>query len=217
MKTPKILYIEGRSKLKDEDYFIDESFIKNLPKELVLVYSIQFKGQAEAMKRALERSKIKILSFRQVLGCTKLSDKEKGHAILLIGQGSFHALNLLSQAKGKPVIIYSNGSSRLMRKADLEDIEKKKQAALSRFFASDKIGIIVSTKPGQEKLKEAIELKKKISKKYPEKKVFIFISNSINPNDFQNFDAEIFINTACPGLALDSARILNSDDILQFL
>jgi len=215
-KKINVLYIEGKSKLKDEDYFIDSNFIKTLPKEVLLAYSVQFKGQAQAMRNALEKNKIRILGFKQVLGCTKLAEKEKRCPILLIGNGMFHALNLAVQSR-HPVLLYSNGSSRLIGKKDIESIEKKKSAALSKFFSLDEIGILVSTKPGQEKLKEAEKLKEKILKKYPQKKVFIFISDSINMHEFQNFGIEIFINTACPGLALDSAKILNADDILPFL
>jgi diphthamide biosynthesis enzyme Dph1/Dph2-like protein len=222
-KKINVLYIEGKSKLKDEDYFIDSNFIKTLPKEVLLAYSIQFKGQAQAMRNALEKNKIRILGFKQVLGCTKLAEKEKHCPILLIGNGMFHALNLVVQSK-HPVLLYSNGSllysngsSRLIGKKDIEAIEKKKSAALSKFFSLNEIGILVSTKPGQEKLKEAEKLKEKILEKYPQKKVFIFISDSINMHEFQNFDINIFINTACPGLALDSAKILNIDDILPFL
>lgn len=212
----KVLYIEGKSNLKEEAYFIDPNFIKNLPKELVLLYSIQFKGQAIAMKRALKKAHIKIIAFRQVLGCTKLAEKEKSHTILLVGQGSFHAINLVLQSE-HPIIIYSNGSSRAIGKKDVEHINKNKQAALSKFFMLEEVGILVSTKPGQEKVKQALELKKKINKKYPEKKVFIFVSDSINTSEFQNFSTAIFINTACPGLAYDSPKIVNSDDVLPFL
>ena len=213
-KTPAILYIEARSsKTKPEDYYIDPKFIKNLPKDIFLVYSIQFKQQAEQMKKALEAGNIRIRGFQQVLGCSELKTP---YAILLIGQGRFHALNLALQNE-RPVIIYSNGSSVIVGRKEIEEYRKKKQAALSRFFMEDKIGILVSTKPGQNRLEEAEALKKKLERKYPQKKFFIFISNNINLHEMSNFDADLFINTACPGLSYDSPRILNTDDILPFL
>ena len=213
-KTPAILYIEALdNKTKPEDYFIDPNFIKNLPKDVFLTYIIQFKGQAETMKKALEANNIRVRGFQSVLGCSELKTP---YPILLIGQGRFHALNLAIQ-NNKPVIIYSNGSSIAVGRKEIEEHNKKKQAALSQFFMKDKIGILVSTKPGQNRLKEAEALKKKLEKKYSQKKFFIFISNTLNLYETQNFDVPIYINTACPGLALDSPKILNTDDILPFL
>lgn len=208
------MYIEAKSKNQPSEHPIDENFIKTLPRELFLVYSIQFKGQAETMKKALESKGIKVKGFQQVLGCTKLKTQ---FPILLISQGRFHALNLAVQNPKYPLIIYSNGSSLAITRKEIEEIQKNKQLMLNKFLHANTIGILVSTKPGQENIKQAEELKNKINKKYPEKKVFIFISSSINISEFENFDIDIFINTACPGLARDSFKIINSDDILAFL
>jgi diphthamide biosynthesis enzyme Dph1/Dph2-like protein len=82
---------------------------------------------------------------------------------------------------------------------------------------SKKIGIIISTKPGQENIKKSELLKEKISKKYPEKQVFFFISNHINLAEFENFSIDFWINSACPGLLNDSRKLSNIDDIISFL
>jgi len=211
----KVLYIEAQQKLgKNEAYFIDPNFIKQLPKDVYIVYTIQFKGQALAMRDALKKHGNTIQGFAQVLGCSKLKTP---YTILLIGQGHFHALNLALQNPQHPVLLYSNGSSLAVGAREIEKYQINKKNALNLFFASDKIGIIVSTKPGQENMKQAKALAKKIEKKYSEKRVFIFVSNNINTTEFQNFDVPVFINTACIGLAYDSPKILNSDDILEFL
>jgi len=209
----KVLFIEGKSKAKQEDYFIDSGFINKLPDRVFLAYLAQFKGQANAMKKAIEKSGREIAGFQQVLGCTKLSVPQQ---IILIGNGSFHALNLAMQNK-LPILLYSNGSSRLIGEKDIAELKKKKQAALSTFFASKNIGIIVSTKPRQENLKLAEEVKQKINAKYPEKQVFFFISNTINIAELENFTIDFWINTACPRISEDSRKILNPDDISEFL
>lgn len=212
----KILYIETRSKTKPEEYFIDENFIKRLPKQIFLAYSIQFKGQAETMKKALEKQGIRVIGFRQVLGCTKLRVVPPC-TILLIGQGRFHAFNLAVQNPKHPLIIYSNGSSLAIGKRELDELRKKKQTSLSIFLSSKEIGILVSTKPGQENLKKAELLASKIEKKYPQKKAYIFISNNISMRELENFKIKSWINTACPGIASDNPRIANADDISEFL
>ena len=212
----KILYIEARQKLqkKEDEKPIDLNFIAKLPKDIYIVYSIQFKEQALAMLDALKKHGNIIRGFTQILGCTRLKTP---YPILLVGQARFHATNLALQNPEHPIIIYSSGNSFVFSQKEIEKIKQNQKAALNLFFASDKIGILVSTKPGQEHLSSALSLKNKIEKKYPEKKVFIFISNSINTAEFQNFDVPVFVNTACKGLAYDSPKIINSDDILEFL
>jgi len=209
----KLLFVEGRSKASPEDYFIDSNFIGKLPQKVFLAYLAQFKGQAESMKKAIKKTGRKILGFQQVLGCTKLQTPCQ---IVLIGNGSFHALNLAMQNK-LPILLYSNGSSRLIGEKDISEIKKKKQAALSKFLVSNNIGILVSTKPGQENLKAAEGIKKKINAKYPEKQVFLFISSTVNTAEFENFPIDSWINTACPRISEDSHKILNPDDILELL
>ena len=72
------------------------------------------------------------------------------------------------------------------------------------FLNADKAGILVSTKPGQENLKEAIEFKKKTKKK-----TYIFICNNINTSEFENFGLKAWVNTACPRLDMNDYRIVN--------
>ena len=211
----KILYIEAKSKLNPEAYNIDKNFIEKLPKEVFLCYTIQNKPQAEAMKKALEHYNIAVAGFQQVLGCTKLRVKE-GIAIILIGQGRFHALNLALQNK-RSIIQYSNGSSTIVGQKEITEYQEKMKNSLNLFLHAKDIGIIVSTKPGQEQFKKSQQLKKIIEKKYPEKSVVLFISNNINVHEFENFSINFWINSACPGLINDSPKLLNIDDILEFL
>lgn len=211
----KVLYIEARSKTKGKEFFIDPSFIKTLPKRVFLTYSIQFKSQAEAMKKALMAKNIAVEGFQQVLGCSKLKVKEN-IPIILVGQGRFHALNLAIQ-NNRPIILYSNGSSMVIGEKELKEHEKKKEASANLFLHAKSIGIIVTSKPGQENLKLAEDIKEKIMKKYPEKKVFLFISGNINVAEFENFHIDFWINTACPGISINSPRLANPDDIHEFL
>ena len=203
----KVLYVEAKK--KQESLPIN---IALLPKELFLAYSIQYKSQAQSIKKKLEASKIKVSGFQQVLGCTKLKSKLP---ILLVGSGKFHALNLALQ--NTQVYIYNNSTITQVDPKELENLNQKKKAALNRFLSLDRIGILVSTKPGQENITQAEALKERIENKYPEKRVYIILSNHINISEFENFDIDFFINTACPGLLNDSSKIINSDDILPFL
>ena len=203
----KIIYLETKRKLK-EAINIDTS---KLPKELFLAYSIQYKSTAEELKKQLSQKGIAIKGFKQVLGCTKLKSH---YPILLIGSGRFHALNLAIQ--NKDVYIYNSSVVKIEGK-ELENLKKSKISAINRFLNSSTIGILISTKPGQENLKRAEQLKSIIAKKYPEKQVYLLISNTISLAELENFNLDFFINSACPGLLNDSNKIANIDDIFEFL
>ncbi|MBM3247570.1 hypothetical protein FJZ17_03480 [Candidatus Pacearchaeota archaeon] len=209
----KVLFIETQKKLNKEEM---PSFdgLNLMPKELFLAYSIQYKSLAELIKKELESSGHKIAGFQQVLGCSKLKLK-KGLAILLIGTGRFHALNLALQ--NSRVYVFDEGNITLINASEIENLRKQRQLQLNKFVLAKKLGILISTKPGQENLAKAELLKKKISKKYPEKQVFFFISNNINPAEFENFDINLWINSACPGITNDSQKLVNIVDILDFL
>ena len=80
------------------------------------------------------------------------------------------------------------------------------EGALIKYLSSKEIGIIVSTKPGQNKLKKALELKKKIK----DKNCHIFLADTVNPAEFENFPfIECWINTACQRFADDKKGVLN--------
>ena len=95
-----------------------------------------------------------------------------------------------------------------MEKISREDVgvfEKKQKAAYVKFLNADKIGILISTKPGQQNLKKALDFKKSMNNKKP----YLFIANNINTNEFQNFGLTSWVNTACPRLDMESNSIIN--------
>ena len=65
---------------------------------------------------------------------------------------------------------------------------------------SKKIGVIVSTKPGQEKLQLALKLG------YP-----VFVCNEVDENELENFQMDYWINTACN--RIEGKNIINLEDL----
>lgn len=209
---PAILYLEAQKKQRS---FNKQAFEQaSLPKEIYLAYSIQYKPLALEVKRFLESKKIAVKGFTQVLGC---SDIKTDFPILLVGSGKFHAINLA--LSNKEVYIYNSSLNQIekINEAEIRVIRAKTQAKLSKFFLLNEIGMLVSTKPGQNNLTRALLLKSKIEKQYPEKKIFIFISNNFNLSETENFNIQLFINTACRGLANDSSAIISSEEIEKLL
>ncbi len=203
-KSPlKILYIEAKSNL---NFQLPLKEIKKLPKELILLYSIQYKRLAESIKKQLELNKIQISKFRQVLGCSKIKTSPP---VLLISTGRFHAQNIYLQA----LIIYilENRKITQISQEEINKLKIQRKTALMKFLNAENIGILVSTKPGQNNLKKAIKLKNKLKNK--RKQAYIFLSNNINTNEFENFPVDSWVNTACEGLVYDSSNIINMNEI----
>lgn len=200
----KVLYIE--SKLRDLNINLSKEEVSKLPKKLFIAYSIQYKGLIPKIVGQLEKNNIKITKTQQVLGCSNVNTKDP---ILLIGAGRFHAKNLYIQAP--EVYVLENSKIVKISEDEIESFKRKRKAALANFLNSDNIGILVTTKPGQENLSLAISLKEKIEKK--NKNAFIFISESIDTSQFENFNIGSWVNTACPGLSSDNSKIINYQDI----
>jgi len=198
----KTIFIPAKYKSKVNKSKI-KSLSKKLPKNIAIAYSIQYKGIAFDIKALLSNN---ITKITQVLGCSKPKLPKNTQAILLIGSGRFHALSLAQETK-LPIYILENNKLTKISKQELELFERRQRASYVKFLNSEKIGILVSTKPGQQNLKKALDFKKKCKNQ-----TYLFISNDVNANEFENFTLDCWVNTACPRLDMDIS-IINIDKI----
>jgi len=202
----KALFINAERKVEKPKI---SEISKKLPKKLHILYTIQYKGITENIKQQLEKTGVKITAIEQILGCSKITPKAP---ILLISSGKFHLTQALSNiAKPTPIYYYNaeTGKTEKIGKEHIEDLKKKEKARLSKFYSSENIGMLISTKPGQNKLKQALQEKKNLKKKFKDKNFYIFMFETINLNELVNFPIDIWINFACPGLYFDSPKIIN--------
>jgi len=181
----------NKSKIKD--------LSKKLPKDLAIAYSIQYQELAFEIRKILANHNI--TSIIQILGCSQPKFPKNTKAVLLIGSGRFHAVSLAYETKLPVYILEKNQLTNISEK-DIELYEKKNKASYVKFLNANNIGILISTKPGQENLKRALNLKKKLKKNS-----YLFISNAINISEFENFALDAWINTACPRIDMDSSVI----------
>ncbi len=176
-----------------------KSLSKKLPKNIAIAYSIQFKDVASEIKSSLSNN---VTQITQVLGCSSPTFPKATQAILLIGSGRFHALALASETS-LPIYILEKDQLSLISEKEIDSFQKRKKAAYLKFLNAEKVGILVSTKPGQEKLKQAINIRKKIK----DKSSYLFLGNNLNPSELENFPLTSWINTACPRLDFDLQAI----------
>jgi len=203
----KTLFI---SLLSKENPQIDNSLFNKLPKNLAIAYSMQYKQLAISIKKILVKNH-KITFFTQTLGCSSPKISKQTQAILLVSDGKFHAVSLAYETN-IPIFLYNNNRIEQISQKEIDKLKQNKKASYVKYLSSNNIGVLISTKPGQQKLKKAIELKNKLNKK-----IYFFISNNINLGEFENFpQIQSWINTACPRMdfAHDS-RIINLNDLQE--
>ncbi|MFW6225730.1 MAG: diphthamide synthesis protein [bacterium] len=203
----KKLFIPTEYKLE-----LDKSKIKKtlnkLPSNLIIFYTSQYKEIAKEIKNILKNKNI--IQFQQVLGCSKINQNKKAKAILFIGSGNFHSIGILLNTN---ILVYTyypeKNFLKKITKEQSEKLRKKQKASYMNYLNSEKIGFLISIKPGQNKLEKAISLKNKIKNK----KTYLFLGNNFNISEFENFSIDSWINTACPRLDINSNKIINYQNL----
>jgi 2-(3-amino-3-carboxypropyl)histidine synthase len=194
--------------------------IDQLPQKLIVALPVQFIDSKEPIKNQLEEAG-KIVSFLeskhgiypgQILGCDIAKVKKDFDAFLYIGDGLFHPTALLYEHE-KLVFCYNpfDNALNILDNHYREAIQKRRKGQLVKFYSSQNIGILVSTKPGQNNLSRAKKLKDILTKEG--KNAYIFIADTIQPQQLNDFNfIDCWINTACPRIAED-INVLNMADV----
>jgi len=218
---------------------VPDIIVNKLPDRLMLFGSVQFVYQLPDIEKQLEKKGKKILMVKsknflydgmisekgQLLGCNAETFDTKNHgnefdAILYIGDGIFHPQALLVNNR-KDIFCYDPKTNKLniLKKELHDDIQKRIRGQVLKFLASRNIGIIITTKRGQNNSKRAEALKEKILKKWPDKKIFMLLCSELNFSELENFNfVDIYINTACSRIGFDDIirspkPIINIDNV----
>jgi|GEM_PF-478639 diphthamide biosynthesis enzyme Dph1/Dph2-like protein len=226
----KTLFIETKRKFKDS--YIDLKLLDSIKgKTISVAATIQYINLVPKIKAYLESLNKKV-TIKQgahhkahILGCNSTALDKEADEILIITDGKFHAINNAIQIQ-KPIHIFSGQTLEKITQKEIDTQNKRTLAKQKKFLLSETVALILSTKQGQHlgrgsrALKgyhnQVNKLKARIEKL--NKKVYIFEANNINTQEFENFSQiQIWINTACFGLARDDPRIANLQDILEFL
>lgn len=190
---------------------LESSMIDKLPEKIGLISTTQFLNCLNDVKAQIESSgRIAFIGEStqgnggQVLGCDVSSAEaiEKNiDAFLYIGSGEFHPRGVALKTD-RDIFVFNpvtNNFSKL-DKSEIEAYKKRKKSAYLKFLSSKEIGILVSTKQGQNNLKSALELKKRLK----DKNCYIFIADTLDFSQLENFPfIECWVNTACPRIDED--------------
>ena len=215
----KTIFIETKRKFKDSDIKLE--LLDTLKgKTIALAATIQYIDLIPKVKSYLESKGKKVITKQgayyegHVLGCNSSALDKKADTLLLITDGTFHAINNAIQLQ-KEIYVFTTNTLDKIEQKEIDAHNKKTLTKQKKFLTAKTIGLLVSTKHGQHQ-KAIHNIREQIEKQ--NKKVYIFESNNIDTNEFENFpQIQMWVNTACFGLARDDMRIINLADILEFI
>ena len=192
---------------------LPQEFLAQLPTKVVLFLNIQFHNQYEQLRNQLEAAGKEVLTVRpkhawhegQILGCS-VEDWDKGQeAFVYIGDGLFHPKALLFKNDEK-VFIYDpkTQKSKVLTKQDIDQILRQQKGALAAFHMAKRVGVIVTTKYGQTRLKQSM----KLQQMFPDKEFYFLLADVIQFQKLEDFPfIDVFVNTACPRVMDDNEKL----------
>ncbi len=188
---------------------------KNEWKKAGLVASVQFLPHLGLVKKVLEKRGVKTVVGKaagmergQVLGCNTVaaeSVSERVECFVYVGDGRFHPLGVAAKT-GKKVFML-DPLRKTVKEIMEKEIQRLERAHLARIEIAKQaktFGLLVSTKPGQEKLEKALLLKELAEKNG--KKAIIIASGELREEFVLGMEIDCFVNTACPRIVLDDAK-----------
>ncbi len=138
----------------------------------------------------------------QVLGCNFRAALVDCEEFLYIGGGMFHPLGV-AIATGKRVIAADPFIVQAVEVSP-EKFLRKRGGYVARAMDARVLGIIVSTKSGQNRMMLALKLKE-LAEKHG-KEAFIILMDLVTPEQLLAFKADSYVNTACPRITIDDAE-----------
>jgi len=218
----KTIYVPITYKLsKQEINYIIKEIEKRNYKKINIITTIQYIENLDEIKKILKTKKIKVLDAKEtrrvkkhmVLGCDASTLVDKENPIFFIGDGVFHANNLGFINDNQKVIVISP-ISRYVKEIEISDkFIRRRYVAIALARKSKKFGILVSSKPGQNRISFARLIKKKLEEN--NKKAYILISDYIKQENLEGIKVDCYINTACPRLVYDDDTIAFKKPVLS--
>ncbi len=219
----KVLFAEA---IYNKEVKIPKKILDKLPKNIMLFMTAQLIPQREKLIKQLERAGKKVYLSKprhtihegQLLGCDTETIDGEFEAFFYVGDGLFHPEALIIKNE-KPVHIYNHAQETysLLTYKDAEKKRKRLYAAKAAFLTAKNIGLLVTTKQGQSKLRFC----KKLEEQHPDKKFFYLVNNNIEFDRLADFNfIDFFVNTACERIAFeDNARfekpVINIEELIE--
>ncbi len=218
----KLAFVDVKYK---EIITLPDEFISQLPKKVMLFVNIQLMHQRDAIAAQLEKHNIEVLTSRpkhswhdgQLLGCGNEKWDQGQEAFVYVGDGFFHPSALLFNNDEK-VFQYDpkTGKIKVLDKDDMRQILGAKKGGMATFYSSKNIGVLITTKYGQQRMQPAF----KLQEKFPDKTFYYLLGDTIDFSKLEDFPfIQCYINTACPRISDDHSKIprpcINIEDVAE--
>jgi len=132
----------------------------------------------------------------QVLGCCFTAAKESGaDEILFVGTGVFHPIGIALATRAR--VIALDPLTGTAQEVSGETLLRRRFAAIEKARGAATVGIIVSTKSGQNRM----DLARRLAA-LADNAVIVTI-REVSPDELLNLGFGCYVNTACPRLAYD--------------
>lgn len=228
-KGLKIIYVPlDFEYTKEQIEFIVNNIEEWKLKKTSLVTTVQYLSNISKIKEELEKKGIEVIASQktkrlqehQILGCDCSNLKDVIFPVVFVGDGWFHINNVSYTHKKQDVYLINPLIGEHQKVQYDEKFIRQRYAAIARALECKSFGILVSSKPGQNRLKIAKKIKEKLEKSG--KVAQIFVSDYINENYLLGIDVDCYINTACPRITYDDflsfkKPIISATEIEQIL
>jgi len=132
----------------------------------------------------------------QVLGCSFAAAKATGaREILFVGTGVFHPIGIALATRAR--VIALDPLTGTAQEVSAEPLLRRRSAVVEKARGARSIGIILSTKSGQERR----ALANRLAEMAPG--AVIITLHEVTPDELLNLGFDCYVNTACPRLAYD--------------
>ncbi len=211
LNIEKVIYVPYKIDYNACDVF---DVIKSNVRErrIALISIAQYCHKLKELKKLLEENGYEVELKKgtrrvvypgQVLGCNYTALRNsKSDAVVFIGDGLFHAIGA-SIYTGKKVYALNPLSLEIVR-VDTSEFLKERYRLISRCVGLKRVGIIVSSKPGQNRFELAKNLLN-LAESYNLKAHLIYL-NELTPEKLYNLPYEFYVNTACPRISYDDYK-----------
>jgi len=133
-----------------------------------------------------------------ILGCNFSAAKRSGDDVIFVGSGSFHSIGIKIATHKK--VFRIDPLMQEIEEITVERLLKRRYALISKSIGFKSVGILVSSKIGQNRFNLAHRLyKEALDKGY---KAYLIYTNLIRPESI-GLKVDILVNTACPRIAID--------------
>lgn len=209
------LFIKAVKKIKNLN--LDKlNSIKKQDKKILIFYTAQYSLLSKEIMNFFGKDKIQNKP-QQILGCSNiiLTEKQKKQSIVLVlADGRFHALPLAIK-NNLEVYVFNGYELNKILKQDIKKAQQLKKTKKIKFLSFKDIGLICSVKKHQCNFNQMMEFFKNL-KKQNKKNPYVFVFETLNLQELENFCLDAYVNFSCPGIETDNKKIINFETIKEF-